>query len=407
LADLLLYVNARAVLAGGNIFAGPQVFGGGVSISDTLYVGDDVTLDGALVDIALGDLQLGAGDIQLVAGGVTMAGSAAVGGDATVGGEVYAIGGNEKLSITQLAVSNSVSRAPDSSYTGDWSGAAFGRLGPAAPDVYVLVGTAGEIQSSPDGVTWTTRATGGAFAGALYDVAFGNGAFIAVGEDGEIQRSTDGETWSHIGNDGSVLHDFFAVHYDSAIGTWVVAGSSGAVQTSPDGSTWTARSNDGAFGGTFNSCASNGSVFVLVGTSSEIQHSADGITWTHVNADDYPSANAFLDVTHGNGRFVATGGPGSGKVQWSALGTAGWATADLEAFLVALDTAQFAGFWRGRFFVATQQGDLQASAAGVVWESLGRSPDLSDDIRCFAAGADMLLMGLEGGKIRTSMLMRA
>lgn len=76
-----------------------------------------------------------------------------------------------------------------SSYTGTFQAAAF------ADSLFVAVGTAGEVQSSSDGITWTSRTPGG-FAGELRAVHYSDGLWVAVGDDGEVQTSADGLTWA-------------------------------------------------------------------------------------------------------------------------------------------------------------------------------------------------------------------
>jgi hypothetical protein len=45
--------------------------------------------------------------------------------------------------------------------------------------LFVAVGEDGAILTSPDGVSWTRRTSGG---NLLYGVTYGNGTFVAVGE---------------------------------------------------------------------------------------------------------------------------------------------------------------------------------------------------------------------------------
>src|SRR5690606_30949482 len=58
---------------------------------------------------------------------------------------------------------------------------------------YVTVGGNGEIFTSPDGISWTSRTSG--TVEFLYDVVY-SGQFIAVGSGGTILTSPDGITWT-------------------------------------------------------------------------------------------------------------------------------------------------------------------------------------------------------------------
>lgn len=108
--------------------------------------------------------------------------------------------------------------------------------GGASADVYVAVGDAGALLSSPDGETWTVR-TGGTDL-TLRDVAHGGETYVAVGQAGKILSSPDGATWSTASSPSSrdlnaVVHHidrFFAVGGDYSVGAETL--------TSVDGVTW-------------------------------------------------------------------------------------------------------------------------------------------------------------------------
>ena len=113
---------------------------------------------------------------------------------------------------------------------------------------YVLVGSAGHIWSSPDGVTWTRRTNPEASARDLFGVTFAGGQFVAVGANGAtgggnaILTSPDGITWTQRNNAASFLSQLRGVAYGA--GLYVAVGSNGPgsrrLITSPDGVTWTA-----------------------------------------------------------------------------------------------------------------------------------------------------------------------
>ncbi len=56
---------------------------------------------------------------------------------------------------------------------------------------FVAVGEGGAILTSPDGVTWTPRASY-----SLDGVTWGGDQFVAVGLEGTILTSPDGVTWT-------------------------------------------------------------------------------------------------------------------------------------------------------------------------------------------------------------------
>jgi len=69
--------------------------------------------------------------------------------------------------------------------------------------VWVRVGMGGVIQSSTDGVSWTTRNSG--VVSNLTAVAYGNSMFMVVGTDGVVLVSTDGFLWTSV-DPGTTQH---------------------------------------------------------------------------------------------------------------------------------------------------------------------------------------------------------
>lgn len=66
----------------------------------------------------------------------------------------------------------------------------------SGPALYVVVGEAGRIFTSPDGITWTARTSG--TASDLIFVAYDAraGVVVAVASDRTVRRSADGITWT-------------------------------------------------------------------------------------------------------------------------------------------------------------------------------------------------------------------
>ena len=89
----------------------------------------------------------------------------------------------------------------NSNTTSALRGAAFGTVatGPTAGPLYVVVGDAGTIATSPDGAGWT-RIT--PLAQNLNGVVFGS-RFVAVGQGGVVAYSDDGVNWKSTTSGGS------------------------------------------------------------------------------------------------------------------------------------------------------------------------------------------------------------
>lgn len=79
-----------------------------------------------------------------------------------------------------------------------------------AQNIFVVVGTLGEIFTSTDTLTWTHRNSG--TTEELYDVQYFNDRFVAVGSNGVVIQSPDGITWSSLASTGANMANFSVSH---------------------------------------------------------------------------------------------------------------------------------------------------------------------------------------------------
>jgi hypothetical protein len=107
----------------------------------------------------------------------------------------------------------------------------------SADDLFVAVGNAGTVITSPDGTTWTTRTSGTANQLNAVTYSSANDLFVAVDASGIVITSPDGTTWTT--RTSGTTNALSAVTYSSADDLFVAAGGGGVVLTSPDGTTWT------------------------------------------------------------------------------------------------------------------------------------------------------------------------
>jgi hypothetical protein len=161
-----------------------------------------------------------------------------------------------------------------------------------------------EIRTSPDGITWTVRTPAGAVP--LRGLTWGNSLFVAVGAS-HIETSPDGINWTTRTPAATAGLD---VEWSSTLSLFAVVGVSGNIETSPDGINWTSRAAAGAT--TFRAVAWGRDKFVAVGDSSTIETSPDGITWTARASAG--GTIQFEGIVYANGQFVAVGGPSGGNV---------------------------------------------------------------------------------------------
>lgn len=211
---------------------------------------------------------------------------------------------------------------------------------------WVMVGPVGEIISSPDGITWTTEASG--TTEWLRDVTFGGSGFVAVGNNGTVLSSPDGMSWT--GQTSGVTDGLTAVVWTGQI--YVAAGNYGTFITSPDAVTWTDRST--SYTHHVTDLAWNGSLFVATTNSVWVYTSPDGTSWTRHSAPAGGSAVTwngleFVALSHSRDPFTSTDG-----VNWTtestgaAVGLLGVVPVGTELFVVgesSLIMHRFEGGW--------------------------------------------------------------
>lgn len=174
---------------------------------------------------------------------------------------------------------------------------------------FVAIGNGGVVLTSPEGVNWSLHAptTNGAPADAVTGLVYGNSNFVAVsnsGSDGQVQFSPDGVTWGSMTVISSVA--FNAVNY--AKGTYVAVGQSGGssvVVSSTNGIDWITRGLPSY--GPLNAVVFGNGTFVAVGDAGTIVASTNGFDWTPQTVA--PGTN-ILCVSYGNGYFLAAGDGG-------------------------------------------------------------------------------------------------
>lgn len=178
-----------------------------------------------------------------------------------------------------------------------WKGVSYAPGVGAGVGRYVIVGNSGAIATSDDGgITWTSR-TGALGTDQLSSVAWSGTVFVAVSTAGTVQSSTDGITWS--AQTASVSRNWVAVTWSSTASLFVALGSNSGVtngiMTSPDGAAWTTRTSishvnlGGGFGHYVVADTTAGHAFAYfmegVAAARWLITSMDGITWSQTTMD--------------------------------------------------------------------------------------------------------------------------
>ena len=221
--------------------------------------------------------------------------------------------------------------------------------------LFVAVADGGVLATSPDGVTWTLRASSFG-ASNITRVIFANSKFVAGGV-AKIATSSDGITWvqeTHIFGASTITGLSFGA------GLYVATSSGALLGTSPDGAAWTSRTHGlgtAAKGVTFGN-----SIFAIVGSAApQCQTSTDGITWSDGKAISNPT-----DVYFGGGLFVTSIGGTNVLFETTDPTAAGNAWVGKANGLVGVATAAkfINGVWLA---VSTDPTSLVTSTGGGIW----------------------------------------
>jgi hypothetical protein len=235
--------------------------------------------------------------------------------------------------------------------------------------------------------TWTAR-TSTFGTTTISALAFGNNTFVAAGYAGQVRTSTDGITWTTRTLASLVPTSVRTSTFGN--GTFVVAGNNGLLDSSTDGVTWTTRTSQ--FGiDVISSSAFGNNIFVIGGFTGKISTSTDGISWTTRTSAVFNNLIT-QELAFGNNLFVA--GTNGGTVATSTDG-ATW-TSRISPF-----NTQITGltFGNNLFLISSTSGQLATSTDGITWTT--RNSTVSGQINAIGFGNNYYVLG-SGSDLRVS-----
>ena len=267
---------------------------------------------------------------------------------------------------------------------------------------YAPGGLATLVFTSPDGRAWTWRPT--STCGWLWSVAWTGTQFVAVGSGcydwkpggyGLILTSPDGVTWTP--QSSGTAETLSSVVWTGS--QLVASGTNGTVLTSPDGTTWTPHPVDGFY---IRDMVWTGRQLVGVGMSGPaglpaILTSADAMAWTDRTPPNL-GMNSLYALAWTGSRLVAVG---YGTVLTSPDGV-NWTTQVSGSGLVLQSVA-----WTGAELVAAGYSETGATSAivtstdGSDWIGADPSADGSQWEGVVRTGADVLAVGNNGAVMRS------
>lgn len=277
---------------------------------------------------------------------------------------------------------------------------------------WVVVGDAGLIATSDDqGETWTTRTPGSSYSGRFSAVRFAAGLFVAVGEAGEVQTSADGVTWTSRNSAAGPTLEGIAYDGTNWIAVGVNAGAGYVITAAAAATSWTARTAPTSTTALY-AVASNGAgLAVAVGdrastTLGQISVSTDhGVTWS---SEPAPALVGTLRaITYGADGVWYAGGEGGDII--SAAAPAGAASSsDWTTLRSASDTAAIYGIAApGGGCVVASRGGLTSSPADplighTTWRAAIAPTEEGAFNAHYAPVAGMVMIALDGGGVLRS-----
>lgn len=244
------------------------------------------------------------------------------------------------------------------------------------------------LGSIPGDYTWTARTPTGITAVSF--VNYAAGLYVAAGDAaGNVSTSPDGITWtSRTGNLGANSPSEYA--YFNSLHILTAAG--GMLSSSPTGVTWTAQTaNCGS--GSIKLCAGTSRIVAFLSGTTTISSSPDGTTYTSRTI-----GAAVIHMAFGNSTFVAAGN--SGAVYTSADG-------DTWTSRTGLETGNYSGliFFNGYFYAwryATGVMEMFRSADGITWASWPFSFPTINAQPSFYVGASYVFWTINGVLYRSA-----
>jgi len=252
-------------------------------------------------------------------------------------------------------------------------------------NLFVGVGAAGAIYSSPDSITWTQRVPGsGPGTGNFRGISYANGRFVAVGLlANPVTYSDDGMTWFT----PSVPPTGPCEDVAYGNGLWIAVSTARTRISSDNGVTWSTGVVSSLITGALAVAFGNG-VFCIGGFAGSIVTTVDGVTLSSVSI---PSAYAIVDIAFGNQTFVAL--DANGQIFISTDAVTWEKTRDSDGSVWTTIT-----FGNGRFMAfarLTGGNNVMYSISGTEWIRLTDIPNYDWQGSTYANGL-FVAVGLSG-----------
>lgn len=231
----------------------------------------------------------------------------------------------------------------------------------AGLSLFVMGCSDGSIQTSPDGITWTSRTSN--IASQINQIASSGALIVAVGNSGVISSSPDGATWT-ARTPSTVTGNLTGVAYSATTTIpWIAVGASCRL-TSTDGTTWMAVATVMTSGKGQIFWSQTDSQYVRTGAAPQLAStSSDLSSWT-ARTNIVPFSQIGLAGAYGNGAYVIVF---SGGQCFSSTNAITWTQRTANAGSVNLNHVIYAGGSAAVFVLVGASNVISTSPDGTTW----------------------------------------
>ena len=163
--------------------------------------------------------------------------------------------------------------------------------------LYLVGGVSGQLATSTDSITWTTRTSG--VTVQINALTSGNSLYVYGANGAVLRTSTDGITWTARTSGSATTTNITALTFGDNL--YVYGNSIGAIRSSTNGITWTARTSGTTF--EIRGLAYGNGLFAYGDANGDIRTSTDAITW---DARTSNLQGGVIGLIYGDGVFVAS-----------------------------------------------------------------------------------------------------
>lgn len=210
--------------------------------------------------------------------------------------------------------------------------------------------------------------------------------WVAVGTSGELATSPDGKTWTSRTNPISPS-SINSVIYSSALSLWIAGGASGLLATSADGVTWTARTSNFGADAIHGMAVGGGSIVVIGGKNGKISTSTDGITWTARTSSF--GTDGIFDIYYDQGLYVAVGENIKLATSTDAITWVVRASGDTVGTNLIRTVYKYNGLW----IASSGANTILTSSDGIIWIKTAAAPGIADITKIVGVGLHFIAVG--------------